>query len=203
MREQDLDELIEKIEKCRCCGEGIVHPEPKYYLKYGVYKKWIPQEIKCIFIGESPPSPNGVFFYKDDEECSFRTNLFSILGICRSDKEGLEEFKKKGFFLIDAIECGICKKPIPKCVFENCLKIFDLKMKLLSTSTSPRKLVVLGKSASKILQMWGVEELKGCSVTRDAGEIRKNLFLGPLPVNRNKKYWDNSLRRDLRLFLET
>ncbi len=73
-----------------------------YYLN--LRKQYLPKKLKCIVIAESPPD-SGKYFY--DISGRIKEPLFSafmkVLGINpNTNKEGLEIFQNKGFYLIDA-----------------------------------------------------------------------------------------------------
>jgi len=99
-----MRELIERIESCNLCGadqfKDLVNTRSKPYLEFKVYEKWVPGEVKCLFIGESPPGRG--FFYDHQTESTLRRNVFSLLGINESSCEGLCEFRRRG--LLDAFD---------------------------------------------------------------------------------------------------
>jgi len=76
--------------------------EKEYYLK--LRNKYLPENLRIIFIAESPPA-SGKYFY--DETGSTSEPLFK--GMMKAlhykpvtKKDGLEFFKKRGFFLVDS-----------------------------------------------------------------------------------------------------
>ena len=206
-----MKEFIKRIEGCNLCEaaqyKDLVNAKSKPYLEFKVYEEWVPEEVKCLFIGESPPG-RGVFFYDHRVEGTLRRNIFSLLEIDKSNYEGLCEFRRRGLLLTDALKCRVKKKgKIPKGVIENCLGIFKHEIELLAKSRNVRKLVVLGRTALEALKMLGFGELEGLSVARDCGRVVKSqgfeVFLCALPLPRNKKYWNTpQVRGSLKSFLE-
>ncbi|MDA2922276.1 hypothetical protein MYX07_03340 [Patescibacteria group bacterium AH-259-L07] len=75
----------------------------KDYLKYR--NKYKPDEIRVIFVLESPPI-SGNYFYNNEGEIAeplFKA-MMKLIDFVSEDKEtGLQEFKKRGLFLVDAI----------------------------------------------------------------------------------------------------
>jgi hypothetical protein len=147
-----VKEIEEKVRRCdKCRGLGPINVDSKPYLKYNVYKEWVPERLECLFIAESPPGNSERFFYKDDKDkpelkSQLRENLFDLLGI----KRGLLEFKEKGFLLVDTIECRVkkrdgekVKRSILKKAARNCSFILKLKLELARLGTA--KLVVMGR----------------------------------------------------------
>jgi len=207
-----MRELIERIESCNLCGadqfKDLVNTRSKPYLEFKVYENWAPEEVKCLFIAESPPGRD-IFFYDHQTEGTLRRNVFSLLGIDKSGYEGLCEFRRRGLLLTDVLKCRVEKRGrrIPRDVIKNCLGIFQHEVELLARSRNVGKLVVLGDTALRALRMLGFGELKGLRVTRDCGRVVRSrgfeIFLCTLPFGRNKRYWGKPQVRDsLKLFLE-
>jgi hypothetical protein len=171
-----------------------------------VYENWVPDgDIKCLFIGESPPG-RGIFFYDSSSEGPFRRNLLNILQINKSGYEGLYDFKNRDFLLIDVLKCRVNKrgKSIPKLVvINNCLEIFKFKVELLS-KINAKKFVILGNAALKALGMMGFRELNEYSVTKDCEETLKShgfeIFLCTLPFAGTKKYWNTVQVKGVEVF---
>jgi len=74
----------------------------EYYLK--LRNKHLPEELKLIFVLESPPASGKYFYDKSGKTSeSLFNELMKALSYIPSDKkDGLEFFKNKGFFLVDA-----------------------------------------------------------------------------------------------------
>ena len=85
-RATSTKELIQRIDRCNLCSkfENLVNSKSKPYLEFKVYENWVPDgDIKCLFIGESPPG-RGIFFYDSSSEGPFGRNLLNILQINKS-----------------------------------------------------------------------------------------------------------------------
>jgi len=52
-----MKELIKRIESCNLCEaaqyKDLVNAKSKPYLEFKVYEDWVPEEVKCLLIGES------------------------------------------------------------------------------------------------------------------------------------------------------
>jgi len=193
-----LKELIKKIESCKLCESivfnGSVNVSEKPYIKYKVYEERIPNTIKCLFIAESPPGDVNTFFYYSYTDNFLREILLKFLGINAGREEGLREFQRRGYFLIDAIECRVKKTgkgTIPLEVVETCKTILSAKIEL-AKNRGAKKMVVLGSTALEALRMLRFTELVGKSVTRNCGEVVESrgfkIFILPLPARRGTKY---------------
>jgi uracil-DNA glycosylase len=193
-----LEELIGKIKSCDRCKNivfnGFVNVSEKPYVKCGVYKTRIPDTIKCLFIAESPPGDVNRFFYNPCTHSRIREKLFEALEINADGEEGLQEFKRRGYFLIDAIKCRVKKTgggAIPLEIIKNCKPILSAKIEIARTRGA-KKIVVLGSTALEALKMLRFTELVGKSVTRNCGEVVESrgfkIFILPLPARRGTKY---------------
>ena len=194
----ELEELIEKIKSCDLCESivfnGSVNVDEKPYIKCGVYRVRIPNTIKCLFIAESPPGDVNTFFYYPYTDNFLRKRLLRFLGIHADGEDGLREFKRRGYFLIDAIECRVNKVgkgAIPREVINNCLNFLSAKIELARTRGA-KKIVVLGSTALEALKTLGFNELREKSVAKNCGEVVESrgfeIFLLPLPAKRGAKY---------------
>jgi uracil-DNA glycosylase len=201
---EEVEGLVDKIKECTLCARfgELIKVDDKPYLKFRVYEEWIPEGLRCLFVAESPP-PEG-FFYDSRSKSQLRRNLLSLLGIEKGGCEGLEEFRRRGFLLVDAIECRVDKRgikgrrSIPTEAIRNCSLILKDKVKL-ARSRGASRIVVLGSTALKALSLIGFEELRhrkvgeGCSLG--------NFFLCALPVKGTKRLWDRpEVRKGLRRF---
>jgi uracil-DNA glycosylase len=197
----ELEELIGKIKSCDRCKNiifnGYVNVSEKPYVKCGVYKTRIPDTIKCLFIAESPPGDVNRFFYNPCTHSRLREKLFEALEIDADGEEGLQEFKRKGYFLIDSIECRVKKTgegAIPRKVIKNCSDFLLAKVKL-AENKGARKIVILGSTALRALIELGSNELRGKSVIKNCGEVVESriestefkIFILPLPARRGEK----------------
>jgi uracil-DNA glycosylase len=194
----ELEELIEKIKSCDLCRSivfnGSVNVDEKPYIKCGVYWERIPDIIKCLFIAESPPGDVNTFFYYPYTDNFLRKRLLGFLGIHADGEDGLREFKRRGYFLIDVVECRVNKVgkgAIPREVINNCLNFLSAKIELARTRGA-KKIVVLGSTALEALKTLGFNELREKSVAKNCGEVVESrgfeIFLLPLPAKRGAKY---------------
>jgi uracil-DNA glycosylase len=194
----ELEELIEKIKSCDLCESivfnGSVNVDEKPYIKCGVYRERIPNTIKCLFIAESPPGDVNRFFYYPYTDNFLRERLLRFLGVHADGEDGLREFKRRGYFLIDVVECRVNKVgkgAIPREVINNCLNFLSAKIELARTRGA-KKIVVLGSTALEALKTLGFNELREKSVAKNCGEVVESrgfeIFLLPLPAKRGAKY---------------
>jgi len=212
----ELEELIEKIKSCDLCESivfnGSVNVGEKPYIKCGVYRERIPNTIKCLFIAESPPGDVNTFFYYPYTDNFLRERLLRFLGIHADGEEGLREFKRRGYFLIDAVECRVNKVgkgAIPREVINNCLNFLSAKIELARTRGA-KKIVVLGSTAIQALKELGFNELRNKKAGKNCGEVIKSrgfeVFLLPLPAKRGVKYikqcYTDEMKAKLARFLE-
>jgi len=74
----------------------------EYYLHHR--NKYFPDELKYIFVLESPPA-SGLYFYDETGKTSepLFAEMMKLLGVTAENKaEGLTLFKKAGYLLVDA-----------------------------------------------------------------------------------------------------
>lgn len=151
-------ELLSELEKCkRCVDLGFADSNrlrtgQKPYVKFEVERKWRPNRVSVLFIAESPPK-NGEqrYFYNPttNDRNSLRKEILKYL-----DLESLEEFRNKGYFLIDAIKCRLNKSRQLKSplrlgkIAKTCTNQFLLRE---IENLKPKTLFVLGNTAKKAL----------------------------------------------------
>jgi hypothetical protein len=165
--------LAEKIQGCtRCINDGLtcadrLRTSEKAYVKFDVEKTWKPDEVNVLFIAESPPW-NGKqrYFYNQDiieNRTNLREEVLRYLGL-----QSLEEFRSKGYFLIDAIKCRLNKtkkKSVPSDVLRTCADQFLYRE---VTNLKPTTVFILGKSAKGALEGFSeFQELKEHKITDD------------------------------------
>jgi hypothetical protein len=144
--------ISSKLQLCdRCRGfEGKIAID-KPYLRFQVEEKWLPNQVTVLFVAESPPWDKERYFYKQDmtgNGTNLQKELFRYLNLC-----SLEEFKARGYYLIDSIKCRLNKRGgkehVPHQVLTACAGTFLLaEIKELK----PQTIFVLGNSAKKALQ---------------------------------------------------
>lgn len=69
---------------------------------YNVYEKWKPDRVKVLFLAESPSwFDKSIHFYNESCDVGLSQAIPEYLGTKESSKtEILEEFKRRGFFMI-------------------------------------------------------------------------------------------------------
>jgi uracil-DNA glycosylase len=141
-----------KLQSCdQCRGfEGKIAID-KPYLRFQVEEKWRPNQVKVLFVAESPPWDKERYFYKEDmtgNGTNLQKELFRYLNL-----NSLAEFKDKGYFLIDSIKCRLNKRGgkenVPIEVLSICTTTFLLKE---IQEINPEIIFVLGNSAKRALQ---------------------------------------------------
>lgn len=188
-------------QNCRACVKTrpryakIVNSQEKPSIEFKVFKRWIPQEVKCLLIAESPPRLPPFYFYNDKTMGNLKTELFKLLGI-ESDTilSRLTEFKERGFFLIDTVKCRCNKRgrsTIPSPIVRTCARKF-LQSEI--SFLKPRKICILGRTALTGLgEVEGFEELKEFGVRGDCGRQLNlcgyDVVLCLFPNLMNKRYY--------------
>ena len=109
--------------------------------------KYKPNNIKLIFLYESPPS-NGLYFY--DKSGTIGEPLFSammrLLDFTPQNKgEGLKEFCRRGCFLVDATYTPVNEMNNTKRKETILNDYIKLKKDLLSIDKSKRKPIIIAK----------------------------------------------------------
>ncbi|MGA2681572.1 MAG: uracil-DNA glycosylase family protein [Candidatus Bathyarchaeia archaeon] len=157
--------LSEEIGACQECRSllsyGRLETDDKPYLVFTVDKDWKPPNgiVNVLFIAESPPwdrIAKQPYFYNvsDERNAGLRKEVLKHLNFGH-----LEEFRDKGYFLIDAIKCRLNKKDrsnIPLAVLETCsTKFLGREISVLR----PKVIFVLVNSAKMALQgLHGISE---------------------------------------------
>jgi uracil-DNA glycosylase len=160
-----------KLQSCSRCQrfDGKLAVD-KPFLRFQVEEKWKPNPVKVLFVAESPPWDKERYFYKQDmtgNNTNLQKELYRYLNLT-----SLEEFKAKGYYLIDAVKCRLNKRGgkehIPQEVITTCGATFLLdEIKELK----PQTIFVLGNSAKKALQnLPPFSELASHKVTEDYDE---------------------------------
>lgn len=165
-----------------------------------IYTRWRPKgSVKVLFIAESPPRNSEGYFYnpKTDKNCkpTLRVSLFELLEIgARNAESGLQEFKDRGFFLVDTIKCR-CRKRSgspPRSVIRTCATKWLPQE--LSHLRWPKRICILGKTAQLGLSMVnGFQNVADYRVTSDCGKTVKcekvDVLIWPFPSRRNRKHY--------------
>ena len=186
--------LTSKINFCRKCFDSEfsnrLNFDEKPFVKFQVEEIWKPEQVKVLFVAESPPWNGKQSYFYNQNQADNRTNLrkevLSLLNL-----KSLEEFRTKGYYLIDVIKCRLnkkVKKNIPKEAITTCSNQFlEKEIKQLK----PKKIFVLGNTAKKALQrMPKFKELTYHKVT-DNYEVALSgyhIILSAYPGGQTRKY---------------
>lgn len=186
--------LTSKIDFCRKCFDSEFSNRlnfvEKPFVKFQVEEIWKPEQVKVLFVAESPPwNGKQSYFYNQnqgDNRTNLRKEVLSLLNL-----KSLEEFKTKGYYLIDVIKCRLnkkVKKNIPKEAITTCSHQFlEKEIKQLK----PKKIFVLGNTAKKALQITPkFKELTYHKVTDnyEAALSGHQIILSAYPGGQTRKY---------------
>ncbi len=111
-----------------------------YYLFFR--NKYIPENIRVIFVLESPPK-SGKYFYNNDGRVSeplFAAMMKAINCDARDKETGLQSFKKKGFIIVDATYVPVNNlngKPRDEKILQNYQNLVEDLKNLLSGNNIP------------------------------------------------------------------
>lgn len=163
-----ISDRLQSCDQCRRFEGKIAIDKP--YLRFQVEEKWRPSQVKVLFIAESPPWDRERYFYKQDmtgNNTNLQKELFKYLNL-----SSLEDFKARGYYLIDAIKCRLNKRSgkehVPQAVLSACGANFLLEE---LQELKPAMIFVLGNSAKKALQnLPPFEKLVGHKVTEGFDE---------------------------------
>jgi hypothetical protein len=123
------------------------------FAQYRVYDRWKPDPVKVLFLAESPPWDESMYFYNEKREGGLSLTLFDYLGIDGATKrEKLLDFKRRGLFLADTVKCIFRKnvrKKIPgKLIRFSATEILEGEIEMLK----PSLICVLGETALRGLK---------------------------------------------------
>ncbi len=148
--------------------------KPKsYYLSFR--NKYIPKNIRAIFVLESPPK-SGKYFYNNDGRVSepLFTAMMKVINCDAKDKEtGLQSFKKKGFIIVDATFTPVNNlkgKPRDEKILQNYQNLVGDLRNLVSGRNVP--LILVKANVCRLLE----QELK-----KDGFNVLNNGVLIPFP----------------------
>ncbi len=178
-----LSELSLRIHTCTDCEELprdlalTVQPFLKPCAQFDIYSNWKPNSVSVVFIAESPPGTSEGYFYDPQPRSGYkeilRKALFDLLEISKGDTNiKLDQFKRRGFFLLDAIKCR-CKKKggqPPQPVTKTCARKWLSEE--LEEIGNTRRICILGKAALLALsELDGLGGLTEYSVRENCGEV--------------------------------
>lgn len=197
--------------------EAFVRSNPEYrtsidlsYLplqRYRVYEKWKPDEVRVLFIAESPPwRKESVYFYNPERIGGLSEAVFKHLKFNEGSKKArLREFKRGRLFLTDTVKCVINKsrvKSIPRTLIRfSTREILQKEIETLQPST----IFALGNTALHGLK--AIDRYSGVlspydSITAASGKsVRADnttIVLCVFPNDRNKRY-EKSIRSAFRM----
>ena len=126
----------------------------EYYHK--LREKYTPHRPKLVIIAESPPA-SGKYFYDPTGKVTeplLRAMMHDVLGISPSSKEeGLTEFAKAGFLLVDATYTPVNKSFTPKERNAKILKDYPLLLKDLNNlpPNKTTKIILIKANVCRLL----------------------------------------------------
>ncbi len=164
--------------------------------RYHVYDCWKPDRVKVLFLAESPPWDESIYFYNEKREGGLSRTLFHYLGIEGATKsEKLLEFKRRGLFLIDTLKCifrkNVRKKIPDKLIRFSAQEILEDEIETLK----PSLICVLGETAlmglkytNRFSQWLSTYEsiTDVCGKTVIAGDTK--VVISVFPNARNRRY---------------
>ena len=155
----------DEIRKCtKCVSLGIagfdrLNTHQKPYVHFDVYRKWKPDEVEVLFIAESPPWNGKQRYFYNPNVVEKRTNLRKEV-LKYLNLNSLEEFKEKGYFLVDTIKCRL-KKRAPLRIIRISRTCVNQFLHREIEELKPRTIFVLGNTAKRALQRFSeFKELK-------------------------------------------
>src|SRR5262249_20186450 len=114
-------------------------------------KRYEPDDIRVLFVAESPPAAEGRFFFFEDvatKDSLFLEMVKCIYRLPRFDRdrkrEFLERFKRDGFHLIDAVTTPLSERANKKRAIRDSIEL--LKRRLRALCNSETKIVLICKS---------------------------------------------------------
>jgi len=141
--------LHDLISSCKLCSFV-----DKPLIKYEAYLKWLPEEVKVLAIGESPPPGlKESVFYNTSRFDRFRECMKLVSGLS-GDVEVLAFFKSRGVFITGAVKCRPLSRKAVEEMRRNCLPRLKAELDLLL----PPRVVAMGRAAaSSISNLLGAE----------------------------------------------
>ena len=191
--------LSHEIRKCRKCidlelaGSDRLNTDQKPYVRFDVERKWKPDRVKVLFIAESPPRDEEQRYFYNPYVVENRTNLRKEV-LKFLNLEALEEFKDKGYFMVDTIKCRLNKSKKIKTplritsISKICVEQFLCRE---IEKLEPHTIFVLGNTAKKALQGFSeFKELKEHKVTNGYDENLSgyHVILCVFPGGQTRKY---------------
>ena len=188
--------------ECKALSDSdaaTVRPFRKPCAQFDIYTTWKPRPFRVVFIAEAPPANSDGYFYDSKPHANYketlRKALFELLQLEVNGTEArLFEFRRRGYFLVDAIKCRCEKKngQPPESVTKTCSRKW-LTPELEEIGFASR-ICVLGKAALLALsQVKGFEGLLRYSVIRDCGKViwaeGREVLIWPFLGWRNERHY--------------
>ncbi|MCX8204427.1 MAG: uracil-DNA glycosylase family protein [Candidatus Nezhaarchaeota archaeon] len=127
------------IESCGACSFV-----DKPMVKYRAYLDWLPEEVRVLAVGESPPPGlKETVFYNTSRFDLFRRCMKLVAGV-EEDVALLSLFKSSGVFVTGAVKCRPRSRKDVREMGRSCLPKLRAELKLLS----PSRVVAMGRTAS-------------------------------------------------------
>jgi len=166
-----------------------------------------PEQVKVLFLAESAPGTSEGYFYEPEYREGYkgilRTHLFKLLEIDGNDIDlALAEFKRRGYFLSDAVKCRCDKgeRPqVPTSLAKNCGRNWlGRELDILD----PERVCALGNASLKALStIQGYKVLSGVTAGHDCGKIveaKRPVLVWVFPSDRTSIYSDGKEEEFLR-----
>jgi uracil-DNA glycosylase len=166
-------------------------------VQYETHAVWKPDPVKVLFVAESPPGTSEGYFYDPEKHEGYkeilRTELFRLLRIDGTGTDTrLAQFKKRAYFLSDAVKCRCDKgtRPqVPRSLATNCGRNWLMRE---LTLLKPDKVCTLGRAALMALAtVPGYQELSTKKAGRDCGTIvhaKRPVLVWVFPSDRTSNY---------------
>lgn len=164
-----------------------------YYKK--LRNKFLPKNLKTIFLMESPPS-SGKYFY--DETGNTNESLFSaMMGVLsiktpQTKRRGLEEFAKKGYFLVDATHVPVNDIRNPRKRDDKILENYDKLVVDLHEiiGNEDVRIILVQKNICRLFQIRKPLRKEGFDIVNNGETI-------PFPSHHWQREFDQKIRKFL------
>jgi len=164
--------LEKAIKNCRACSFV-----DKPFVTYGAYRKWLPEKVRVLAVGESPPpGRKRCFFYNLAQFDRLRLSMRLITG--KREEELLRWLKRRGIFITAAVKCRPPKPSDITSMRKKCERWLRMEIELLR----PERIVAMGRTA--VRSLCTVLGLREPDSVRDLVEVEKRgyrIAFGPHP----------------------
>ncbi|MEM4699892.1 MAG: uracil-DNA glycosylase family protein [Candidatus Nezhaarchaeales archaeon] len=123
-------------------------------VRYRAYLDWLPEEVRVLAVGESPPpGRKETTFYNTSRFDLFRRCMKLVAGV-EGDADLLALFKSSGIFVTAAVKCRPRSREGVEEMRRSCLPMLRAELRLLA----PRRVVAMGRAASSsVSSLLGVQ----------------------------------------------